>query len=98
VKRKQAIMGEINTATDLHNKAKRRLAQYKEQLANIEDKLAEVRAEYAAQAEVEKKHILTEAEERRARMRRDAEFRIEQERKAVRDTLLREAVVAAASA
>src|SRR5262249_34414750 len=38
------------------------------------------------------------AEERRARMRRDAEFRVEQERKAVRDALLREAVVAATAA
>ncbi len=32
------------------------------------------------------------------RMRRDAEFRIEQERKAVRDQLLEEAVVAATAA
>jgi F-type H+-transporting ATPase subunit b len=57
-----------------------------------------VRAEYAAQAELEKKHILAEAEERRVRMRRDAEFRIEQERKTTRDELLREAVANATAA
>jgi F-type H+-transporting ATPase subunit b len=92
VARKKTIMAEIDQATKLKEDAEDRLEEYEEKLENIEAKLEEVRADYRAQAEVEKKHILAEAEERRARMRRDAEFRIDQEMKAMRDELLREAV------
>jgi len=98
VKRKQTIMADIDTATKLKEDAEARLDDYEEKLENIEGKLAEVRAEYAAQAEVEKTHLLAEAEERRVRMRRDAEFRVEQELKTARAELLREAVVNAVSA
>jgi F-type H+-transporting ATPase subunit b len=98
LKRKQAIMAEIETATNLKENAEARLEEYEEKIENIESKLEEVRAEYATLAEAEKKHILAEAEERRVRMRRDAELRVEQERKAVRDALLREAVLAATAA
>ncbi|APR84495.1 ATP synthase F0 sector subunit b [Minicystis rosea] len=97
-KRKQTIMADIDTATKLKEDAEARLEEYEEKLDNIQDKLAEVRAEYAAQAEIEKKHILAEAEERRVRMRKDAEFRIEQELKAARAELLREAVENAVAA
>jgi F-type H+-transporting ATPase subunit b len=98
VTRKKAIMAEIDTATKLKKDAEARLEEYESKLENIETKLGDVRAEYAAQAELEQKHILAEAEERRVRMRRDAEFRIEQERKAARDELLCEAVVNATAA
>jgi F-type H+-transporting ATPase subunit b len=92
-KRKATIMGDIDTATKLKEDAESRLEEYEEKLENIQEKLEEVRAEYAAQAEIEKKRVLAEAEERRVRMRKDAEFRIEQELKAARAELLREAVV-----
>jgi F-type H+-transporting ATPase subunit b len=98
LQRKQSIMAEIDTATRLKEDAQARLEEYEDRLENIGEKLDEVRAEYAAQAEIEKQHILAEAEERRARMRRDAEFRIEQERKAARDELLHEAVANATAA
>ena len=98
LKRKQGIMADIDTATRLKEDAEARLDDYEDKLDNIEQKLEEVRAEYAAQAEVEKTHILAEAEERRVRMRRDAEFRVDQERKAMREELLREAVVSATAA
>jgi F-type H+-transporting ATPase subunit b len=92
IKRKQSIMAEIDNATRLKEEAEARLAEYEEKLENIHDKLEEVRAEYAAQGEAERRHILEEAEERRSRMRRDAEFRIDQELKTARTELLREAV------
>lgn len=98
VKRKHTIMADIDTATKIKEDAEARLEDYEEKLENIEGKLAEVRAEYAAQAEIEKKHLLTEAEERKVRMRRDAEFRVEQELKAARTALLHEAVLNAVSA
>ncbi len=95
VKRRESIMGEIENATRLREEAEARLVEYEEKFENIQDKLEELRAEYAALAETEKKHVLAEAEERRVRMRKDAEFRIEQELKQARVELLREAVESA---
>jgi F-type H+-transporting ATPase subunit b len=98
VKRKQSIMGEIENATRLKKEARARLVDYEERFEKIEETLAALTAEHAAQSEREKKHILAEAEERRLRMRRDAEFRIEQEIKAARIELLHEAVDSAIAA
>lgn len=98
LKRKQSIMSEIDNASRLKREAEQRLREYEERIENIETTLTALRAEYASQAQLEKKHVLAEAEERRVRMRRDAEFRIEQELKAARIELLREAVQGATSA
>jgi len=92
LKRKERIMGEITLASKLKKDAEKRLRDYEDRLENLEETREELRAEFAAQAELEKQHVLAEAEERRARMKRDAEFRIEQELKAARAELLREAV------
>jgi F-type H+-transporting ATPase subunit b len=92
LKRKQSIMSEIDNASQLKREAEKRLREYEERFEKIESTLAALKAEYASQAQLEKKHILAEAEERRTRMKRDAEFRIEQELKAARIELLREAV------
>lgn len=97
-KRKATIMTDIENATRLRDEAEKRLEHYKDRFEHIEETLAELKAEYAAQAEIEKKHILAEAEERRARMRRDAEFRVEQELKSARAELLAEAVRGAVGA
>jgi F-type H+-transporting ATPase subunit b len=97
-KRRHDIMAEIETAQRLKAEAAARLDEYEDKLEHIEAKRAELLEDFAAQAEVEKKHVLAEAEERRSRMLRDAEFRIEQELKAMRDELLREAVIEATTA
>jgi F-type H+-transporting ATPase subunit b len=91
-KRKDDIMKEIDTAATLRRQSKARLAEYETKIDRIEDTLAELREEYATQAEAEKKRVLEEAEERRVRMKRDAEFRVEQERKAARIAVMSEAV------
>jgi F-type H+-transporting ATPase subunit b len=98
VKRRDAIMGEIDNATRLKDEARARLREYKKKAENIDETLEELKAEYALQSEQEKKRILAEAEERRDRMRRDAEFRIEQERKAARLALIDESVQQAVAA
>lgn len=98
VKRKQDIMQEIETATRLENEAQARLDELEGKFDKIHETLKVLKAEYAAQAEVEKKHIISEAEERRARMRRDAEFRVDQELRAARITLMQEAVANATTA
>lgn len=97
-KRRQTIMGDIDTASRLKAEAEDRLREFEEKFEHIEQTLGELKAEYAAQAEAEKKHILAEAMERRERMKRDAEFRIEQERKSAKVQLLAEAVMGAAKA
>ncbi|NUQ76498.1 MAG: ATP synthase F0 subunit B, partial [Polyangiaceae bacterium] len=98
VKRKQAIMGEIDNATRLKDEAEGRLEEYEEKLDHLEETLEQLKAEYASQAAVERKNLLAELEERRARMRRDAEFRIEQELKSAKVELLQEAVIGAVKA
>nr|A9GHS2.2 RecName: Full=ATP synthase subunit b; AltName: Full=ATP synthase F(0) sector subunit b; AltName: Full=ATPase subunit I; AltName: Full=F-type ATPase subunit b; Short=F-ATPase subunit b [Sorangium cellulosum So ce56] len=91
-KRKQTITQELDNASRLKQEAELRLEEYEDKLTRLEETLAELKAEHAAQAEVEKAHVLAEAEQRRVRMRRDAEFRAEQELKAARAMLLQEAV------
>jgi F-type H+-transporting ATPase subunit b len=98
LKRKTTIMADIETATKLKDDAERRLTEYEDKFERMDEKLAELRSELAAQSEKEKAHILAEAEERRVRMRRDAEFRIEQEGKTARAELLQQAVIGAAAA
>ncbi len=98
LKRKTTIMADIDTATELYENAERRLEEYEDKFERMDETMAQLRAELAAQSEQEKKHILAEAEERRLRMLRDAEFRIEQEGKAVRAELLQQAIVGAALA
>ncbi|MEP7122342.1 MAG: ATP synthase F0 subunit B [Byssovorax sp.] len=98
LKRKTTIMADIETATKLKDDAERRLTEYEEKFERMDEKLAELRRELAAQSEKEKAHILAEAEERRVRMRRDAEFRIDQEAKTARAELLQQAVIGAAAA
>lgn len=98
LKRKTTIMADIETATKLKDDAERRLTEYEEKFERMDETLAELRSELATQSEKEKAHILAEAEERRVRMRRDAEFRIEQEAKTARTELLQQAVIGAAAA
>lgn len=98
VKRKQDIMLEIETATKLQRDAQARLDELEAKFDQINETRKALKAEYAAQAEVEKKHIVAEAEERRTRMRRDAEFRVEQELRAARTSLMQEAVANATTA
>ncbi|WP_437813420.1 F0F1 ATP synthase subunit B family protein [Sorangium sp. So ce1078] len=91
-KRKQTIMQELDNASRLKQEAEKRLDEYEDKLTRLEETLAELKAEHATQAELEKAHVLAEAEQRRIRMRRDAEFRVEQELKGARALLLQEAV------
>ena len=59
---------------------------------NLEDKLEALREQYAAEGVLEERRAKEEAEEARARMIADAEFRVSQEGKTARDNLSREAL------
>lgn len=90
--RKKTMMAEIDNAQRLKAEAEKRLSDYEDKLQNLDETLEQMKADYAAQSEAERKHVLAEAEERRVRMRRDVEFRLEQELKAAKQLLLAEAV------
>lgn len=91
-KRKKTIMADIDAATKLRDEAEDRLEEFEGKLDTVEDRLELLIKEHAEQAAREKDRIVAEAVEVRVRLRRDAEFRIEQELKAAKEQLLREAV------
>lgn len=91
-KRKKTIMQDIDAATELRVDAEKRLKTYEKQLSRIEDRRKDLREEYRAAWEVERKRILKEAEEKATRLRRDAEFRVDQELKQAQRDLLLDAV------
>lgn len=90
--RKKSIMHEIDAAQELRSDAEERLADYERQLARIEERGKELRAELRAQFDDEKKRVLAEAEDKAKRLRRDAELRVEQELKQAEYELVIEAV------
>jgi F-type H+-transporting ATPase subunit b len=93
--RKKSVMHEIDTASRLKEEAETRLADYEDKLENLDETLEQMKKDYVAQGEIERKQVLAEAEERRERMKRDVEFRLQQEAKAVKQQLLQEAVARA---
>lgn len=96
--RKKSVMQEIDNATRLKNEAESRLNDYEDKLDNLDETLEQMKKDYAAQSEAERKHVLAEAEERRERMKRDVEFRLAQEAKAAKQLLLQQAVERAVAA
>jgi len=93
--RKRTMMQEIDNATRLKNEAEARLSDYEDKLQRLDETLEQLKTDYAAQGEAERAHVLAEAEERRGRMKRDVEFRLEQELKAAKAQLLLESVESA---
>lgn len=91
-KRKKTIMQDIDAANEMRVDAEKRLKDYQKRLNKIEDRRKEVKDEAAAQWQLERKRILAEAEEKAMRLRKDAEFRVDQELKQAQSDLLREAV------
>jgi F-type H+-transporting ATPase subunit b len=98
VARKQGIMKEIEIADELLEKARKRVEDLEDQLEHLDERSEQLKADYAAQGEAERKHILAEAAERRTRMTRDVDFRIAQELKTAKAQLVHEAVERAVAA
>jgi F0F1-type ATP synthase membrane subunit b/b' len=89
-KRKQTILQGFEEAGQMKATAGARLAEYEAKLAKIDEEIARVRTQMREAAELERKRVLQEANERCERMARDAQLLIEQELKAAREELLRE--------
>jgi F-type H+-transporting ATPase subunit b len=91
-KRKETIIGEIENAERLRKAAEKRLAEYESKLEKIHEDLARIRGEFRQQGETEKTRLVTEAKERRERMKRDGEVLLSQEVKQMRQELVTEVV------
>jgi F-type H+-transporting ATPase subunit b len=94
-KRKERLVAAIDEATRMKEEAAKRLAEYEDKIKHLDAEVERIRAEMREAAEIERRHILSEAKERRERMERDAKLLIEQEVKAAREALMRETVAAA---
>jgi F-type H+-transporting ATPase subunit b len=92
VKRKDSIVRELEEAQRLREAAEKRLAEYESKLDKIHEDLDRIRKEFREQGEHEKQRIVTEAKERRERMKRDAEVLLSQEVKQMRQELVIEVV------
>lgn len=87
VKRRETLMREMDEAARLKREAEARLQTYKKRLDKVEDEMDRIKSDYAAQSKRDRERIVRESEEKRERMRRDADFLLEQERKAAVERL-----------
>ncbi len=96
--RRQEVSKQIEEAQKIKREAEARSQQYATKLEALGTELATTEAGLAAAGTTEKARIVREAEEKAARMEKDAAFLIEQERKQLQADLQRETVAAALAA
>jgi F-type H+-transporting ATPase subunit b len=95
--RRAAVAKEIEEAQRMRAEAEERAKVYQAKLDKLEEELATARAALVEAGKGEKERIIREAEEKAARLQKDAEFLVEQEMKQLRHDLLRETVEMAVS-
>jgi F-type H+-transporting ATPase subunit b len=93
--RRETVSKQIEEAQKIKHEAEARSKQYAHKLDDLGTELATTRATLAAAGETEKARIVRDAEEKAARMQKDALFLLDQERKQAHADLQREAVHAA---
>jgi F-type H+-transporting ATPase subunit b len=86
-KRRETLMREMDEAARLKREAEARLQSYQKRFDKVGDEVERIKTDYAAQARRDRERIVREAEEKRERMRRDAGFLLQQERKAAVERL-----------
>ncbi len=96
--RREGVSKQIEEAQKIKREAEARSKQYASKLEDLDQDLESAKAALVAAGAGEKARIVREAEEKAARMEKDAEFLLEQERKQLRQELQREAVAAALAA
>jgi F-type H+-transporting ATPase subunit b len=88
--RKAGILRGMEEAGKMKKDAEARLADYEQKLANVDQEIERVRQDMRSAGQSERKRILAEAKEKRARMERDAQTLIGQELKSAREGLVSE--------
>ena len=93
--RRESIAKEIEEAQKMKKEAKARAKKYQAKLAGLDDELASAKQGLIEAGEADKARIVREAEEKAARMNRDAIALLEQESRQVHEDLVNETVEAA---
>jgi F-type H+-transporting ATPase subunit b len=93
--RRAQIEVELNEAARLRAEAEAKHKEYSERMAKLDQELAQIKRDMIAAGEKERDRIVAEAEEKASRMRKEAEFIIEQQAKQLREDLKRETSEAA---
>ena len=96
--RKQSITSEMDKARAIKKSARERLDRYEDDLDHLDDKLAELRDQYALEAANDEKRLREAMLATRDRLLADVDFRLAQADKGARDALSREALESAMSA
>jgi F0F1-type ATP synthase membrane subunit b/b' len=97
-KHKESIAKEIEEAQRMKHEAEGRAKQYQSKLEHLETELAETKLLLEEAGKGEHDRIVKDAEEKAARMQKDAAFMLEQESKQLRLDLQKETVLAALGA
>jgi F-type H+-transporting ATPase subunit b len=97
-KNRDGIAKEIEEAQRMKREAEGRAKQYQDKLRHLEAELAETRLALQEAGKSEHDRIVREAEEKAARMQKDAAFLLEQEQKQLRLDLQRDTVLSALAA
>jgi F-type H+-transporting ATPase subunit b len=96
--RREQVSKQIEEAQKIKHEAEARSKQYEAKLEALNDELATTRATLVAAGVSEKARIVRDAEEKAARMQKDALFQLDQERKQMHADLQRETVALALAA
>jgi F-type H+-transporting ATPase subunit b len=97
-KHRDSVAKEIEEAQRMKREAETRAKRYQAKLKDLEIELGQTKLALEEAGKGERDHIVKEAEEKAARMQKDAAFLLDQEAKQMRLDLQREAVLAALAA
>lgn len=93
--RRDSVERALQEAARMKAEAEVKRKEYTERLAKLDQELAEIKSEMIAAGQAERDRIIADAEHKAARMRKEAEFIIEQQVKQLRTDIAREAANAA---
>ena len=93
--RRKQVEAELEEAQRLRAEAEKRHMETATRLEKLDQEMVQIRADMIKAGEAERDRIVSQAEEKAARMRKDAGFLIEQQVKQLREDLTREAANAA---
>jgi F-type H+-transporting ATPase subunit b len=93
--RRKQVEAELEEAQRLRAEAEKRHMETATRLEKLDEEMVQIRADMVKAGEAERDRIVAQAEEKAARMRKDAGFLIEQQIKQLRKDLAREAASAA---
>ena len=96
--RRATIVKDIEEAQRMKREAEARAKEYQAKLANLEDELAATKRALEDAGKTDRERIVKEAEEKAARLQKDASFLLDQEMKQMRQDLVRETVEIAVAA